>query len=106
MAGIFVIAEEEIVLAFRMAGVDGRSASGREEALEAFRKATGGLVGGQAVKVLVLTEEVSDLLEEEVKAWQMSGAYPLIVEVPGQGERSATRKSIVDAVREAVGVMI
>jgi len=106
VAGIFVIAEEEIVLAFRMAGVEGRSASGREEALEAFRKATGELVGGQAVKVLVLTEEVSDLLDEEVKAWQMSGSYPLIVEIPGQGERSVARKSIVDAVREAVGVMI
>ena len=106
MAGIFVIAEEEIVLAFRMAGVDGRSASGREEALDAFKKATSELVGGQTVKVLVLTEEVSDMLDEEVKAWQLSGAYPLIVEIPGQGERSGKRKSIVDAVREAVGVMI
>jgi len=106
VAGIFVIAEEEIVLAFRMAGVDGRSVSGREEALEAFRKATGELVGGRTLKVLVLTEEVSDLLEEEVKAWQLSGAYPLVVEVPSQGERAASRKSIVDAVREAVGVMI
>ena len=106
MAGIFVIAEEEIVLAFRMAGVDGQTVSGREEALEAFRKATGELVGGQTLKVLVLTEEVSDLLEEEVKSWQLSGAYPLIVEVPSQGERQASRKSIVDAVREAVGVMI
>jgi V/A-type H+-transporting ATPase subunit F len=106
MAGIFVIAEEEIVLAFRLAGVDGHAASGREEALAAFRKATGELSGGEAVKVLVLTEEVSDLLAEEVKAWQFSGAYPLIVEVPGQGPRATGRKSIVDAVREAVGVMI
>ncbi|MEI6873818.1 MAG: V-type ATP synthase subunit F [Spirochaetota bacterium] len=106
MAGIFVIAEEEIVLAFKLAGVDGFSASGREEALDAFRRATGELTGGEAVKVLILTEEVSDLLEEEVKAWQFSGEYPLIVEVPAQGPRSANRKSIVDAVREAVGVMI
>jgi len=106
MAGIFVIAEEEIVLAFKLAGVDGRAASGREEAVDAFRKATGELAGGEAVKVLVLTEEVADLLDEEVKAWQMSGEYPLIVEVPGQGPRSGDRRSIVDAVREAVGVMI
>ncbi|MFZ4616371.1 MAG: V-type ATP synthase subunit F [Rectinemataceae bacterium] len=106
MAGIFVVAEEEIVLAFRMAGVDGRAASGRDEALDAFRKATGELSGGETIKVLILTEEVADLLEEEVKAWQMSGAYPLIVEVPGQGSRSGDRKSIVDAIREAIGVMI
>ena len=106
MAGIFVIAEEEIVLAFKLAGVDGRASSGRDEALDAFRKATGELADGSALKVLVLTEEVSDLLEEEVREWQFSGAYPLIVEIPSQGPRSSTRKSIVDAVREAVGVMI
>ena len=41
MADFFVVAEEEIVLAFRMVGVDGRAASGREEALDAFRLATG-----------------------------------------------------------------
>lgn len=86
--------------------MDGRAASGRDEALDAFRKATGELSGGETIKVLILTEEVADLLEEEVKAWQMSGAYPLIVEVPGQGSRSGDRKSIVDAIREAIGVMI
>ncbi len=86
--------------------MDGRAASGRDEALDAFRKATGELSGGETIKVLILTEEVADLLEEEVKAWQMSGAYPLIVEVPGQGPRSGDRKSIVDAIREAIGVMI
>ncbi len=86
--------------------MDGRAASGRDEALDAFRRATGELSGGETIKVLILTEEVADLLEEEVKAWQMSGAYPLIVEVPGQGARAGDRKSIVDAIREAIGVMI
>jgi len=109
-----VIAEEELVLAFQMVGVDGRAASGREEALEAFRYATGmgsspadlGQREGVGAKILVLTEEVADLLEEEAREWQMGSEYPLIVEIPSQGPRPAGRKGLVDAVREAIGVWI
>jgi vacuolar-type H+-ATPase subunit F/Vma7 len=110
---IFVIAEEEIVLAFRMVGVEGRAASGRDEALEAFRQVTG--AGSQAsgdgsrgvgARILILTEEVADLLEEEAREWQLASEYPLIVEIPSQGERPAGRKGLVDAVREAIGVWI
>ncbi len=111
MSEIIVIAEEEIVLAFRMVGVEGRAASGREEALEAFREVTGG--GSQAkgghgrgTRILILTEEVADLLEEEAREWQLASEYPLIVEIPSQGERPAGRKGLVDAVREAIGVWI
>lgn len=113
MADFFVVAEEEIVLAFRMVGVDGRAASGREEALDAFRLATGRGADpsgrpyeGMGVKVLILTEEVADVLEAEALEWQLAGAFPLIVEIPSQGRPRPGRKSLVDLVREAVGVGI
>jgi vacuolar-type H+-ATPase subunit F/Vma7 len=130
MSDFFVIAEEEIVLAFRMAGADGRAVSGRDEALEAFRDATGKSVeapiegagedsavprsrgaaaqprGRPRPKVLVLTEEVADMIGVEAREWQAGGAYPLIVEVPGQGPAREDRKGLVDLVREAIGVSI
>jgi V/A-type H+-transporting ATPase subunit F len=110
MADFFVIAEEEIVLAFRMVGVEGREVSGREDALDAFRHATGRGADpsgrsykGIGSKVLILTEEVADFLEEEALEWQLGGALPLIVEIPSRGPARAGRKSLEDAVREAVG---
>ena len=113
MADFFVVAEEEIVLAFRMVGVDGRAVSGREEALEAFRYATGRGSDpsgrghkGIGAKVLILTEEVADLLEAESLEWQLRGDFPLIVEIPSQGQGRPGRKTLEDAVREAVGVGI
>jgi V/A-type H+-transporting ATPase subunit F len=113
MADFFVVAEEEIVLAFRMVGVDGRAASGRDEAVDAFKLATG--TGsdpsgrpykGIGAKVLILTEETADLLEAEALAWQLGGSFPLIVEIPSQGLSRPGRKGLVDLVREAVGVGI
>jgi V/A-type H+-transporting ATPase subunit F len=113
VADFFVVAEEEIVLAFRMLGVAGRAVSGREEALDAFRCATGTGADpsgrpyrGLGAKVLILTEEIADLLEAEAMEWQLGGGFPLIVEIPSQRPARPGRKSLEDAVREAVGVGI
>jgi vacuolar-type H+-ATPase subunit F/Vma7 len=113
MADFFVVAEEEIVLAFRMVGVDGRAVSGREEALDAFKQATGTGADpsgrpykGIGAKVLILTEEVADLLEAEALEWQLGGNFPLIVEIPSQGQPRPNRRGLIELVREAVGVGI
>jgi vacuolar-type H+-ATPase subunit F/Vma7 len=113
VADFFVVAEEEIVLAFKMVGVDGRAVAGREESLDAFKYATGRGFDpsgrpykGIGAKVLILTEEVADILEAEALAWQLEGGFPLIVEIPSQGRPKTGRKGLVDLVREAVGVGI
>jgi vacuolar-type H+-ATPase subunit F/Vma7 len=113
MADFFVVAEEEIVLAFRMVGVDGRPVSNREEALDAFNQATGRgsdpsgrPYKGLGAKVLILTDEIAELLEEETLAWQLGGQFPLIVEIPSQSQARTGRKGLIELVREAVGVGI
>lgn len=111
----FVIGERELVLAFGLVGVEGAVAVNRTEALDAFNRVTGqaSLGGGAASipselrpKVLILTEEVSVLLEEEVLKWQKDGQYPLIVEIPGMQGHVAGKKSLTDAIREAVGIQV
>lgn len=111
----FVIGEREIVLVFALVGVEGAVAANRAEALEAFSRATGKNVLEKGVsapantdrpKVLILTEEVSMLLEEEVMEWQRGAKYPLIVEIPGLGGHLAGRKTLTQSIREAVGIHI
>ncbi|MCX7023116.1 MAG: ATPase V [Spirochaetes bacterium] len=123
MSDFFVIAEEELVVSFRLAGVDGRAVANRDEALESFLRhvgqggpspggpspgadASGKLYPKGAGKVLILSEDIADMIEEQVLEWQMGGEYPLIVEVPSPGGRREGRKSLVDAVREAVGISV
>ncbi len=99
----FVIGEEEIVIGFQFIGVQGRIARTREDAVEAFKFA----VSGEAqIKVLILTEEVSSMLDELVLEWQLGGEFPLIVEVPGIQGHLEGRKTLIDAIREAIGIHV
>ncbi len=109
-----IIGERELVLGFALVGVGGTVVATREEALDAFYRATGRgnlLAGGtptleERAKVLILTEEASALIEEEVRDWQMGSDYPLIVEIPGLHGHLVGRKTLTDAIREAIGIHV
>lgn len=98
----YVIGDEELVIGFRFVGVQGAAVYSKPEAEEAFRKAT----ASGSIMVLILTEQVSAMLEDLVMAWQLNGSYPLIVEIPGIEGRLENRKSLVESIREAVGVHV
>ncbi len=107
----FVIAEREIILGFKLVGVDGSIALNRAEALTAFRRVTGSggvesVPVGERPKILILTEDVSAMIEDEVLAWQKGSQYPLIVEIPGIHGHLEGKKSLTDAIREAVGISV
>lgn len=98
----FVIAEDEIVLGFRLIGIQGETAVTREEALTAFRRA----VTIPDLKVLILTEEISAVLDDVILEWNMSGSFPLIVEIPGMQGRLPGKKTLVESIREAIGINV
>jgi V/A-type H+-transporting ATPase subunit F len=109
----YVIGERELVLAFGLAGVQGTPAVTRNECLEAFNRVTGtgdapvrDLVADERPRVLILTEAASVLLEDEVRDWQMKGKYPLIVEIPGIMGHLQGRKTLMDSIREAIGIHV
>jgi V/A-type H+-transporting ATPase subunit F len=115
----FFIGEEELLVAFRLVGVGGRAVTGRDEALEAFLAATGQRTralrpdepaspeaSGAGSKVLILSSEVTALLEDEAREWQFGGEYPLIVEIPSPGAAPDEGRSLLAAIREAVGISI
>jgi V/A-type H+-transporting ATPase subunit F len=112
----FFIGEPELVTAFRFVGVKGAAVVNAEGARTQFRRITEGwdetagtlLPRGPAesCRVLILTEEVIDWLEDLVVDWQLSGSYPLIVEIPGTMGRHPGRKTLVDSIREAIGVRV
>ena len=100
--GFFVIGEEEIVIGFQFVGIPGRAVYTKEETLEAFEEA----IALNTVKVLILTEEASLRIAERVKEWQFSGLYPLLVEIPGLEGHAPQRKTLLQSIREAIGVNV
>jgi V/A-type H+-transporting ATPase subunit F len=110
----FFIGDPELVTAFHFVGIGGTAAFGPEDALAAFRKITEGwdetagtvLPNVEACRVLILTEEVADWLGDALIRWQLSGRYPLVVEVPGPMGRLEGRKTLVESIREAIGIHV
>ena len=107
----YIIGDRELVLAFRLTGVQGTVAENRNDVLEAFNRFTG--KGGQfsvpvdqAPRVLILTEAAASMIEEEEIAWQKTGKYPLIVEIPCLTGPVKGKKTLTDAIREAIGVQV
>lgn len=115
-----IIGERELVLGFALVGVGGTVASTREEAVAAFLRATGSErsrevnapaevhapIETDRALVLILTEEVAAMLEAEVREWQMSGEFPLVVEIPGLHGHLPGRKTLTEAIREAIGIRV
>ncbi|MBQ7753077.1 MAG: V-type ATP synthase subunit F [Treponema sp.] len=107
----YIIGERELVLAFKLTGVDGTIAENRNDVLDAFNRITGkggiaNVPSGEIPKVLILTESAASQIEEEEIAWQKTGKFPLIVEIPALNGHVKGRKLLSDAIKQAVGVEI
>lgn len=98
----YVLGSEELVVGFRFVGVPGTVVRTPEEALAAFRSVT---KDGKS-KVIILTEQVAAMIPHEVMDWQLGGAYPLIVEIPDVEGHVENRTSLIDSIREAVGLHV
>jgi V/A-type H+-transporting ATPase subunit F len=114
----FFIGDPELVTAFRFIGIEGHAARDPTEAAIVFRRITEGWVedagvvlpdavrGAEGCRVLILTEETAGWIEELLVNWQLSGRYPLIVEIPGIMGRIPGKKTLVDSIREAIGIHV
>jgi len=110
----FFMGDDELVTAFRFVGIHGTPVHDANKALEVFNKVTEGyyesagafLPGGGQCQVLIMTEEVADWLGDPLIKWQLSDRYPLIVEIPGLLGRLPGRKTLVDSIREAIGIHV
>ena len=98
-----MIGPSEVVTGFSLAGVSGKDCTTRDEVMAAFEGIT---KDPRGCKVLILCEEASSLIPDEALEWQLSGAYPLIVEIPAFAGGAVEKKSLVDSIREAIGIHI
>jgi len=106
----YFIGDEELVTAFRFIGIEGMAVKDANKAVEVFKDITEGhsAAGGASAycQVLILTEETAEWLGDYMIDWQISGRYPLIVEIPGISGRHIDRKTLVDLIREAIGIHV
>ncbi|MCL2210459.1 MAG: ATPase V [Treponema sp.] len=87
--------------------MNGTAVSDVSEAVAAFKDVTeGNNESSRDCKILIITEDTADFLGDLAVDWQLSGSYPLLVEIPCLSGRHEDRKTLVDAIREAIGIHV
>lgn len=100
----FVLGDEDVILGFQFIGIKGKVIENNEDALLEFDNTVNGSYGN--IGVLLITEKVSSMIEEKLMNWQLSGNYPLIVEIPDMEGHLPGKKSMLDSIREAIGIQV
>lgn len=95
----YVIGDEDTVLGFALAGVEGREVAAPAQARAAFDEALAGETG-----VVIMTEEIADMIRERVDQYTLTERFPLILEIPGPGGRKPFRPTIRELVNQAIGM--
>ncbi len=98
----YVLANEDIVLGFRYVGIPGEAVEEPEMAKEAFERA----VNYPDAGILIITEKIARYLDETITKWELESSYPLIVEIPDFDGHLDDRRTLTEAIREAVGINI
>ncbi|NBF39931.1 MAG: hypothetical protein GVY14_05895 [Spirochaetes bacterium] len=94
-----VIGDEDTVLGFALAGVEGTEVSSAAEAETAFKNALSGDAG-----IVIMTEDTADMVRARVDEYVLSEQFPLILEIPGPKGRKPDRPTIREMVNQAIGM--
>jgi len=96
------IGDLDTVTGFQFAGVDGAVVESPAEARRELRKA----LRMADVGVIIIPDPIAPQLKKEINEVRFSRQRPVIVEIPGPQGRSTDRPTLIELVREAIGVRV
>ncbi len=99
---ILVIGNPEAVQGFSLVGVNGQAAGTAEEANQALDNA----LESKDVGIILITQDVSRLIEARMDRLKLRSTVPLVVEIPGPEGVSPDQPSLGDIVLRAIGIKI
>lgn len=100
----FVFGDEDVILGFQFIGIKGKIIENSEDALLEFDNVVNGNLG--EIGVLLITEKVASMIDDKLMNWQLSGEYPLVVEIPDLEGHLAGKKTMLESIREAIGIQV
>ena len=96
----FVIGDEDTVLGFQLAGVEGEAVENPDEAERAFDKA----LENHDYGIVIITERIAELIREHVDRFIFTEAFPLILEIPDRVGKIEGRLDLRQMVNRAIGI--
>jgi vacuolar-type H+-ATPase subunit F/Vma7 len=99
MEKIFIMGDILTVTSFTLSGIEGMVAD-RENAVSRFRD----LLGRQEAGVIMITQDLSDSLNDIIHEVNNSATKPLIIEIPGIEAPEEVRRSVLEYVTESLSI--
>ncbi|MBN1685579.1 MAG: V-type ATP synthase subunit F [Spirochaetales bacterium] len=96
----FVIGDEDTVLGFQLAGVEGKVAGNPEEAERVFDE----VLDNHDFGIVLITERVAELIRDRVDRFIFTQAFPLILEIPDRNGRLEGKPDLRQMVNRAIGI--
>ena len=99
---VIVIGHPEAVQGFALVGVQGTIATSAEEVNQALNEA----LSAENIGIILITEDVSSLIEERMDQLKLRSTVPLVVEIPGPQGTDPDRPSLNAVIQRAIGIKI
>lgn len=99
---VLVIGHPEAVQGFALVGVQGQIATSAEEVNHALDQA----LSASDVGIILVTEDVSALIEARMDQLKLRSTVPLVVEIPGPEGTLPERPSLNTIIERSIGVKI
>ena len=99
---VMVVGNQEAVRGFSLAGVSGIVAHNAEEAGRALDEA----LAMEDLGIILVTQDISRLIEPRMDQLKLRSTVPLVVEIPGPEGVSPDTPALGDVVLRAIGIKI
>jgi V/A-type H+-transporting ATPase subunit F len=99
---VLVIGNQEAVLGFSLVGVNGTAVKTASEVNQALDEALANPEAG----IVLVTEDVSRLIQARMDHLKLRSTVPLVVEIPGPEGMGPDQPSINQVVLRAIGVKL
>lgn len=96
----YVLGDRDMVLGFRLVGIEGKIVSQPEEARAEIKR----LLCQKEFGIILVTEKVGKMID--VEKFNYSYDFPLIVDLPDRNGPSGEKVSIEEIIKKAVGISI
>lgn len=102
MLHFYCLGDLDTCTGFRLAGVQAVTPESPADAAGIFA----GLLQQEEIGILIITELIAVGLKEQIAGHRLSGKLPMIVEIPENFSGEFSGQSLMDSIKQAVGISI
>lgn len=98
----FVLGDEDTVLGFSLAGVEGFVVSEDTDIRGVFDRT----ISDSQVGIIIITERVANRIRDIVESLQFKGEFPLVVEIPDRAGYERGKPPLRELINRVIGIRL